>query len=140
MNRYTIEELHPGMEAHFSTQITEEMIDKFTEISGDINPLHRDGAFARAKGYPARVAYGMLTASFYSTLAGVYIPGENCLLMEVDSKFTAPVYAGDSLTISGEVVEVDERFNTIRVKARIRNQNGKTVSRASITAGVLNGK
>lgn len=139
MNHYTIRELAPGMEARFSVTITAEMLQKFLEISGDVNPLHTDAAFARAKGYPGRVAYGMLTASFYSTLAGVYLPGEHCLLWEVNSKFTAPVFVGDELDVYGKVTEVNEGLGFIRLKARITNQEGKTVSRAVITAGVNDG-
>lgn len=136
MNHYKIQELAPGMEAHFSVTVTEEMLQKFLEICGDVNPLHADAAFARAKGYPGRVAYGMLTASFYSTLAGVYLPGEHCLLWEVNSKFTAPVFVGDELDVHGKVTEVNEGFGFIRLKARIKNQKGQTVSRAMIMAGV----
>lgn len=136
MNHYKLHELSPGMKACFSATITEEMLQKFLEISGDVNPLHVDDAFAQAKGYPSRVVYGMLTASFYSTLAGVYLPGEHCLLWEVNSKFTNPVFVGDELSVYGEVIEVNVGFSFIRLKARVKNQRGQTVSRATITAGV----
>lgn len=136
MNHYKLHELTPGMEACFSVTITEEMLQKFLEISGDVNPLHADAAFAQAKGYPSRVVYGMLTASFYSTLAGVYLPGEHCLLWEVNSKFTDTVFAGDELDVYGKVIEVNKDFGFIRLKARVKNQKGQTVSRATITAGV----
>lgn len=57
----------------------------------------------------------------------------------MDSKFTTPVFIGDVLEISGTVSEVDNRYGFIRVKARVRNQKGKIVSRAVITAGVTDG-
>lgn len=136
MNSYRIEEIQVGMDAGFSVTVTEEMLRKFLEISGDVNPLHNDEAYAKSFGYPSRVVYGMLTASFYSTLAGVYLPGERCLLYEVDSLFTAPVFVGDTLRVSGKVdkVDVDKKF--IRIKTRVVNQNGELVSRGSIVAGV----
>ena len=127
------------MEAHFSAAVTEEKVRQFLEISGDTNPLHTDDEYARAKGHPSRVVYGMLTASLYSTLAGVYLPGEHCFLWEVDARFTAPVYIGDELTVSGRVTEVNEQFRYIKVKARIENQRGQAVSRAVITTGVDDG-
>ena len=139
MNHYRIQELALGMDACFSITVTEEMLQKFMEISGDVNPLHTDAAFAQAKGYPGRVAYGMLTASFYSTLAGVYLPGEHCLLWEVNSKFTSPVFVGDKLNVYGKVTEVNESYVFIRIKARVKNQRGETVSRGAITAGVSDG-
>lgn len=136
MNDYTLLELKPGMEESFSVTVTEDMLQKFLEISGDINPLHTDTKFAYQKGYPGKVVYGMMTASFYSTLAGVYLPGKHCLLWEVDTKFTVPAFVGDHLEISGRITEVNDRFGYIKIKARVKNQKGETVSRANITAGV----
>lgn len=75
MNHYKIMDLAPGMEECFSVTVTDEMLQKFLEISGDVNPLHTDAAYARAKGYPSQVSYGMLTASFYSTLGGYIYQG-----------------------------------------------------------------
>lgn len=91
MNRFTFEDLSVGQTAEFSRKVTTDMMDSFCEISGDVNPLHKDDDFARGKGYPGRVVYGMLTSSMYSCLAGVYIPGENCLLQSVHADFLAPV-------------------------------------------------
>ena len=139
MNHYTLAEMSVGMEASFTAAVTEEKVRKFLEISGDTNPLHMDDEYARAKGHPSRVVYGMLTASLYSTLAGVYLPGEHCFLWEVDAKFTAPVYIGDELTVAGKVTEVNVRFGFIKVKAQVKNQKGQTVSRAVITTGVDDG-
>lgn len=136
MNKYTLSELCSGMEESFCVVLTENMLQKFLEISGDTNPLHIDAEFARTKGYPDRVVYGMVTASFYSTLAGVYLPGKHCLLWEVNSKFNAPVFIGDELNISGTITKVNKEFNFVKIKAKIRNQRGQIVSRASITAGV----
>jgi 3-hydroxybutyryl-CoA dehydratase len=77
----------------------------------------------------------MLTASLYSTLAGMYLPGEKCILKSVETYFQNPVYVGDILNVSGVVKEKDERFQQVTVKAKITNQNGKTVSKATILVG-----
>ena len=137
MNRFTYEELAVGQTAEFSREITTEMMDKFCEISGDVNPLHKEDAFAKDKGYPSRVVYGMLTSSMYSCLAGVHIPGENCLLQSVHADFLAPVFIGDTLTCMGKIVEKNDSVRQVVIKAVIRNQDGKKVSRAKLEAGVL---
>nr|MCR4851331.1 MaoC family dehydratase N-terminal domain-containing protein [Lachnospiraceae bacterium] len=103
MNSYSFDELDIGHEESFSVTVTEEMMADFLKITGDVNPLHNDEDFAKKKGFDSRVVYGMLTASFFSTLAGVYIPGEKCLIEEVNYKFTKPVYIGDELTVSGKI-------------------------------------
>jgi 3-hydroxybutyryl-CoA dehydratase len=113
------------------------MMDAFEKLSGDVNPLHRDASFAMERGYPGRVVYGMLTASLYSALAGVYLPGKYCLLRSVDSKFLKPVFIGDELTVTGEVAEVHADLGVAAIKAAITNQRGEKVSRAVLQCGFL---
>lgn len=135
MNNYKFEELNVGMTESFKVSITEEMLDAFKGITGDVNPLHNDEEFAKAKGHPGRVAYGMLTASFLSTLAGVYIPGERSLIQQVETKFAKPVYIGDELTVTGEITELVESVQRLELKVTITNQDGKKVLRG--TMGIL---
>lgn len=132
MNTYTFDELKVGMSESFQVTITEAMLDSFKGITGDVNPLHNDEEFAKAKGHVGRVAYGMLTASFLSTLAGVYLPGEKSLIQQVETKFASPVYIGDELTVKGEIAELVESVQRLTLKVTITNQNGKKVLRGKM--------
>ena len=87
-------------------------------------------------GYTDCLVYGMCTASFYSTLVGVYLPGEKCLFHECNVAWLKPVYVGDELTVVGEVAKVDDRVKRIKIKAYMENQKGERVSRATLIAGV----
>ena len=136
MNHYTMEQLQPGMAEEFTVTVTEEMMAQFCAMSGDVSPIHMDAEYAAGRGYPGRVVYGMLGAAFFSTLAGVYLPGEHCLLHSVEAKFAKPVFIGDTLTVTGKVTEVNDTFGEITVKAVIENQNGQKVTRGLIKAGV----
>ena len=118
-------------------RITDEMMEKFQFISGDNNPLHTDEDFAKSKGFKGRVVYGMLTASLYSCLAGVYLPGKNCLLCSVHADFLNPIFIGDTLTVTGKITEKYDSVRHVIIKAVIKNQDGKKISRAKIEAGVL---
>ena len=80
MNHYTLAEMTPGLTEQFTVTVTPEMMDAFCKLTGDVSPIHMDEDYAKGRGYPGRVVYGMLGASFFSTLAGVYLPGEHCLL------------------------------------------------------------
>ena len=136
MNQYRLADLTPGVTESFTVTITEEMMAQFYAITGDNSPIHMDADYAAGRGYPGRVVYGMLGASFLSTLAGVYLPGEHCLLHGVDLKFAKPIFIGDTLTVTGVVDEVNDTFREITIKASIVNQDGKKVTRAVIRAGV----
>ncbi len=136
MNHYTLSELTPGIREQFTYQVTEESMRLFFQLTGDCSPIHMDAAYAAGRGYPGRVVYGMLGASLFSTLAGVYLPGEHCLLHSVECKFARPVFIGDVLTVCGEVTEVNETFSEITIKASITNGEGKKVTRGVIRAGL----
>ena len=136
MNSYKIQDITTGLVESFKTEITQEKMNLFYEISGDNSPIHMDDEYAKQRGYVGRVCYGMLQASFFSTLAGVYLPGEHCLLHSVESKFIKPVFIGDVLTITGKVTEVNDVFNIITIKAVVTNQDGVKVCRGLIQAGV----
>lgn len=136
MNHYRLADLTPGVTESFTVTITEEMMAQFYAITGDNSPIHMDADYAAGRGYPGRVVYGMLGASFLSTLAGVYLPGEHCLLHGVDLKFAKPIFIGNTLTVTGVVDEVNDTFREITIKASIVNQDGKKVTRAVIRAGV----
>ena len=141
MNEYTLDEIMVGTTATFKKNITTEMEDAFRKITGDDNPLHRDDDFARktgGKNFKGHAAFGMLTASLYSTLAGMYLPGKYSLIHSFDEiSFLKPVFVGDELTVTGQVVDKNDDLRLIMVKADIKNQDNKTVSRAKIKVLVL---
>lgn len=136
MNSYRLDDCRVGLYYAFKVVVCEDMLDRFLELSGDDNPLHVDADFAKASGFQARVCYGMLTASFYSRLVGVYLPGRYALLQGVDTTFSEPVYAGDELEVYGQVVAVHPVMRLIELRAHISNQRGKKVSRAKIRVGI----
>lgn len=137
MNSYSYEEIKTGQKEGFTVTVTEEAVNGFKSITGDTNPLHNDTAFAKDHGYRDKVSYGMLTASYLSTLAGVYLPGEKSLIQGVELKFSQPVYAGDTLDVQGEVAEKNDTFKVIKVKVTIKNQDDKKVLKGSMQIGVM---
>ena len=144
MNEYRFDEIVSKEEdrenytrAEFTVTVTEEMMKNFLSITGDVNPLHNDEDFAKGKGFQGRVVYGMLTSSFYSTLAGVYLPGKYCILHSVESAFRFPVFIGDTLTISGFVKTKFDTTRTMEISAQIVNQDGKKVGKGKILVGCM---
>ena len=136
MNEYRFDEIEEGLKESFSVTITEEMIDRFRALSGDVNPLHSDADYAKEKGYPDRVCFGMLTASFLSTMAGVYLPGKYSLIQSVEVKFSKPVFAGDEICFTGKVTEKNDTFRFIKVKVDGVNQKGEKKLKAVMQIGV----
>ena len=140
MNCYTYDEITEGHTSTFSVTITEQMMSNFFVITGDCNPLHTDEGVcdkSNGDGFVGKVVYGMLTASFLSTLAGVYLPGKHSLIHKSEAEFPTPVYVGDTLVFTGEVVNKNDSFRVIELKVTARNGAGKKVLRGKMRVGVL---
>ena len=137
MNEYTYDEITIGQEESFQVTVSEEMMEQFLQITGDVNPLHRDAAYAATRQYVDKVVYGMLTASFFSTLAGVYLPGRYSLIHSVETKFLRPVYVGDMLKVSGTVKEKEDAYRMLILNLLIKNREGEKVVKGTMQIKVL---
>ncbi len=138
MNYYSFSDCYIGQKENFEVFVSEDKMNMFREITGDVNPLHMDEDFAREHNYKSKVAFGLLTSSFTSTLAGVYIPGERSLIHEVSYKYMKPVFVNDTLLVEGEVTELDDRSNQITLKVRVRRvDDGVLVVRGKMIVGFI---
>jgi 3-hydroxybutyryl-CoA dehydratase len=137
MNKYKFSDIKVGLSESFEVQIVPSMMDKFLEISNDINSLHQDINYAKQKGFLGRVVYGLLTSSFYSTLVGVHLPGKYCILQGINIQFSKPVYIHDVLKIHGKVSYINEAYKCIEIKSSITNIKGEKVSKATIKVGII---
>lgn len=106
MHGYYLEDLKVGMSAVFGKTVTEADIMAFAGVSGDTNPVHLHEEFAADTMFKGRVAHGMLSASFISTILGTKLPGPGCIYVSQDIQFKAPVRAGDTVTARAEIVEI----------------------------------
>lgn len=136
MNNYQFSDLNVGLNSQFNIEITNQMMEYFSKLSGDNNPLHIDELYAKSKGFDSKVVYGMLTSGFYSQLVGVHLPGKYALLQSISIDFIKPIFVGDNISIYGKITNINEVFKFIEIKAYIKC-NGIKVSRAKIKVGLL---
>ena len=122
---YTIEELSVGQSADFTKTVTEDVIEKFAEVSGDTNPVHMDAAYAATTPFKERIAHGILSASFISAVLGTLLPGPGAIFMSQSIRFRAPVKIGDTVTARCTVTEVITEKK--RVKLACECKVGDTV-------------
>ncbi|WP_422364997.1 MaoC family dehydratase [Pelagibius sp.] len=103
---YFLEDLSVGMTAVFAKTVSEADITMFAGISGDTNPVHLDESFAEQTMFSGRIAHGMLSASFISTVFGTRLPGPGCIYLRQDLRFKAPVKVGDTVQARVTVKEI----------------------------------
>jgi 3-hydroxybutyryl-CoA dehydratase len=102
---YTVEDLKPGMSESFTKTVTEADIQAFGEVSGDMNPAHFDEAYAATTPFKTRIAHGMLSASYISTILGMKMPGPGTIFMSLTVRFKAPVRIGETVVTTCTVRE-----------------------------------
>ncbi len=106
LHGYYLEDLSVGMTSIFAKTVTEADIVMFAGVSGDTNPVHINQLFAEGTIFKGRIAHGMLSASFISTVVGTRLPGPGCIYISQDLRFRAPVRAGDTVVARATVKEI----------------------------------
>ena len=107
MSSYFFEDLELGMEASHEKTVSEDDIASFAEVSGDYNPVHMDEDYAAGTFFKSRIAHGMLTASFISTVLGTRLPGPGCIYLSQNLRFLAPVRIGNTVKALARVASLD---------------------------------
>ncbi|MEH7504726.1 MaoC family dehydratase [Neobacillus drentensis] len=123
----TYEDIQLGDSAVFSKTVSEFDIYQFAGLTGDFNPMHIDGEFAKKTFFKERIAHGLLTGSFISTVLGMKLPGPNSIYLSQNFIFTAPVKIGDSIKAIVEVVEKRDDKKLIKLKTQVLNQREEIV-------------
>lgn len=135
----TFDDLSIGQKAFFKKTITESDLSHFIAITGDMNPLHVDKTFAEKTFFGQRIAHGMLSASLFSTMVGMHIPGFGAIYKSQTLEFLGPVFVGDTLCAWFEIVEIRQEKEEVVIKSWIENQEGKIVIQGEAVAGLLRG-
>lgn len=106
LHGFFFEDLKVGQTAVVARTLTEADIVLFAGISGDTNPVHINEEFASETMFSGRIAHGMLTASFISTVIGTRLPGPGAIYLSQTLRFRAPVRVGDTIRARATVTEL----------------------------------
>ena len=91
-------------EATFEVEVRPEHALAFAELSGDWNPLHTDPDYAAKSQYRRPILHGAFSAGLISRMAGMYLPGTECILHRIDVRFLHPIYLPSTLLVKGKLV------------------------------------
>ena len=109
----SIDEIIVGMTETSERIISESDISSFADISGDHNLLHLDENFAKNTIFKKRIAHGFLSASLFSGIFGMKLPGIGSIYLSQSIRFRAPVYIGDNVLARVEVTKVDKKKSKV---------------------------
>lgn len=95
-----------GMTAELTKSFSDEDVDSFAKLSGDINPVHLDENYAKETIFGARIVHGALVSSIFSTIFANNLPGAGCIYLKSENKFLKPVYLNEPVHFKIEITDV----------------------------------
>ncbi len=133
MKGITISEMQVGDSASFTKTVSEHDVYTYAGVSGDFNPAHVNEVEAQKGMFGKRIAHGMLSAGFISTVLGTQLPGPGTIYMGQELRFTKPVFFGDTITATVTVAELIPEKNRAILDTVCTNQNGEVVIKGKAT-------
>jgi len=104
-----------------------EDVEAFARVTGDVNPVHLDEAYAAKSRFGRRIAHGMLAVSYISALLGTEFPGPGTIYLSQSVSFRKPVFLGDTLTVTATVTAYRADKAILTLATECRNQDGDKV-------------
>lgn len=83
-------------------QVSDEDLQRFSDLTHDHHALHRDDAFARSMGFPRRIAHGLFGLSLMEGLKselGLYETTSVASIGWDDVRFRKPIVSGDRVHV-----------------------------------------
>jgi len=118
------EDFTVGQEYRETIKITDDMVRKFAELTGDTNPLHLDESFARKSRFGRRICHGMLVASMISRIMGINFPGPGTVIVKQLLKYRAPVYIDETVEVQVTVLEINSDKKRIMLDTPVYKKDG----------------
>ena len=118
--------------------ISAAQVAAFADRSGDKNPIHVDDATARRAGLSAPPVPGMQIVAWLHAAAARFDRGIDVTAMS--TRFLAPVSVGETIVISGRIVQVDPGRDRAVMRLFVKTAAGALASIAEATLVAPAGK
>jgi len=111
------DEILLGETASFTVTIDAALVETFSKLSGDKNPLHMDASYAQtATPTHQRIAHGMIVGALFSRLVGMHLPGKYALYLSQTMRFQNPILLNTEIVIAGKVEHKTDAHRTITIR------------------------
>ncbi len=119
-------------------RVTQRQVTAYAEAAKDFNPIHLDAEFASTTRFGKRIAHGMLALAFVSEMLETAFPETYASGGELDVRFKAPVYPGETVETFGEVTAVNSgpEGREARCKIGCRKLDGTEVVAGQATVPI----
>ena len=123
----TFDEIQVGDSANLTRTLTNEDIQTFAIMSGDISPTHLDPEYAKSFTFREIIAHGMWPGVLITTVLGTELPGPGTIFLDQSIHFVRPVRLGDTVTVTVTARQKFDHTHHIIFQCTCVNQEGEEV-------------
>lgn len=127
LNNLLFNDIKIGQVFSFEVFVDKAMVHSFVKLTGDRNPLHSNGVYAKKTEFGQPIVHGMLLSSFFSTLVGMLCPGKNALYLSQDLRFKNPLKFGSKIVVLGTVSAKYSASKIMDIETIIKNKKGVSI-------------
>jgi len=116
-----------GQKSHASKVWSHTEVQTFADISGDVNPIHLNQAYAESTIFKSRIVHGFLVGSLISSVIGNQMPGNGTIYLFQEMKFIRPVFIDEQVFCEVEVIELWPEKLRAKLKTTCLKGQGEVV-------------
>ena len=134
MTANAFESLTIGKKVSVRKTLSESDVYLFAGITGDLSPNHVDEEYMKKTRYRRRIAHGALAIGLMSNASTRILEGLPGTIVSYGYdkvRFPAPLFIGDTVTVTYEIVERDEAARKTFARVTCTTQTGSVVAAAT---------
>src|SRR5436190_9322594 len=113
-----------GERAERTRRVEAADIERFTDMTGDRNPLHYDEEAAARSRFGGIIVQGGITSGILNAVVAEDLPGPGTVFLHVEWDFKAPVSPGDEITGAVQVLDVRADKPITRLRTTVTRGDG----------------
>ncbi len=114
-----------GARAERQRATTMQDVIRFTEMTGDRNPIHYDAELAARSPFGGLVVQGGITTGLLNAVVAEDLPGPGTVFLETNWRFLKAVRVGEAITAEVCVTDVREDKPICKLETRVSNAQGE---------------
>jgi len=117
---------HTGTAVERTRMTSMRDVELFSEMTGDMNPLHYDAALAAETPFGALIVQGGVTSGLLNAIVAEDLPGPGSVFLSVEWKFVKAVKVGEQIFGRVEITGVRDDKPICTLATSVRNSQGDT--------------
>jgi acyl dehydratase len=127
-----IEEMNVGEKLSITQKIEDKDLLLYLGLTNDSKPLYIQHDYASQTPYERPLVPSTMLTGIISSAVSKYLPGPGSHILSQEIEFIKPVYHYEIVEFLFEVIEVNQRNQSVYISVGGENEKGETVIRGKI--------